>query len=67
LVVFRSKSEKELTDKQIMELLTKGKTPVINGFKSKSGKTFPAALKFDENYNTVFEFSEKKQSKGKKQ
>ncbi|GAB6013192.1 type IA DNA topoisomerase [Viscerimonas tarda] len=60
LVVFRTISEKELTDKQILELLTKGKTAVINGFKSKAGKVFPAALKFDENYKVTFEFSEKK-------
>jgi DNA topoisomerase-3 len=50
LVVFRSISEKELSDKQVLELLSKGKTAVINGFKSKAGKVFAAALKFDENY-----------------
>jgi DNA topoisomerase-3 len=66
LVVFRSKSEKELTDKQITELLTKGKTAVIKGFKSKSGKSFDAGLKFDENYLVVFDFPEKKGWKGKK-
>jgi DNA topoisomerase-3 len=66
LVVFRSISEKELSDKQVLELLTKGKTAVINGFKSKAGKVFAAALKFDENYRTVFEFSEKPKKFGKK-
>jgi DNA topoisomerase-3 len=60
LVVFRTVSEKDLSDKQILELLTKGKTAVINGFKSKAGKVFPAALKFDENYRVTFEFAEKK-------
>jgi len=64
LVIFRSKCEKELTDKQITELLTKGKTAVIKGFKSKAGKVFDAGLKFDENYQVAFEFAEKK---GKKQ
>ncbi|GHT39147.1 DNA topoisomerase [Bacteroidia bacterium] len=60
LVVFRTISEKELTDRQILELLTKGKTAVINGFKSKAGKIFSAILKFDENYKVIFEFPEKK-------
>jgi DNA topoisomerase-3 len=58
LTVFRSKSEKELTEKQIVELLSKGKTAVINGFKSKAGKVFAAALKFDENWQVVFDFPE---------
>jgi DNA topoisomerase-3 len=66
LVVFRTISEKELSDKQVLELLTKGKTTVINGFKSKAGKVFSAVLKFDENYRVTFEFPENKQKKGKK-
>jgi DNA topoisomerase-3 len=66
LVVFRNISEKELSDKQVLELLTKGKTTVINGFKSKAGKVFAAALKFDENYRVVFDFSEKTKKFGKK-
>jgi DNA topoisomerase-3 len=61
LVVFRTKSEKQLSDKQIADLLTTGKTAVIKNFKSKTGKTFDAALKFDDNFQTVFEFPEKKQ------
>jgi DNA topoisomerase-3 len=44
-------------------LLTKGKTGTIKGFKSKNGKSFDAALKFDENYKTVFDFSDKKEKK----
>jgi DNA topoisomerase-3 len=63
LVVFRTKSEKELTDKQITELLTRGKTPVISGFKSKGGKVFPAALKFDADFQTVFDFAKEKGKK----
>jgi DNA topoisomerase-3 len=47
-------------------LLTKGKTGVIKGFKSKAGKSFDASLKFDENYRVTFEFSEKKKSNRKK-
>lgn len=46
-----------------MELLTKGKTAVIKGFKSKAGKPFDAGLKFDENYKIVFDFPKKKGKK----
>ncbi|KAA6299770.1 MAG: DNA topoisomerase 3, partial [Candidatus Ordinivivax streblomastigis] len=45
LVVFRNVSEKQLSDQQITDLLTKGKTGIVKGFKSKAGKTFDAALK----------------------
>jgi len=47
-------------------LLTKGKTAVIKGFKSKAGKAFDAGLKLDENYQVVFDFPEKNAGKGKK-
>ena len=63
LVIFRNISEKLLSDKQMKELLTKGKTAVIKGFKSKAGKLFDAALKFDENYWIVFDFTEKGKNK----
>ena len=65
LVVFRSISEKQLSDGQITELLTKGKTGVIKGFKSKAGKAFNAALKFDENYRVTFDFENKGQKRKK--
>lgn len=60
LTVFRNKCEKQLTDKQISELLAKGKTGVIKGFKGKTGKTFDASLSLDEQFNTIFVFPEKK-------
>ena len=63
LTVFRAISEKQLSDKQITDLLVNGKTSVIKGFKSKSGKSFDAALKFDENFKIVFDFPEKKGEK----
>lgn len=59
VIVFRNKSDKELTDKQITELLTKGKTALIKGFKSKAGKSFDAFLAFDEEYRVTFVFPEK--------
>jgi DNA topoisomerase-3 len=66
LVVFRNISEKQLSDGQITDLLTKGRTAVIKGFKSKAGKTFDASLKFDENFRVTYDFPEKKAGKGKK-
>ena len=59
LVVFRNKSGKDLTDGQIKDLLTKGKTGVIKGFKSKENKPFDAAVAFDSDYKTVFSFPPK--------
>lgn len=67
LKVFRSICNKQLTDKQITELLTKGKTPVIKGLQGKSGKTFDAALAFDAQFNITFSFPDKgTQGKAKK-
>lgn len=60
LTVFRNKCDKQLTDKQITELLTKGKTGVIKGFKGKTGKIFDASLSLDEQFNATFVFPEKK-------
>lgn len=60
VTIFRNKSDKQLTDKQITELVTTGKTPLIKGFKSKNGKAFDASLAFDEQFNVTFVFPEKK-------
>lgn len=65
VTIFRNKSEKQLTDKQITELVTTGKTALIKGFKSRNGKAFDASLAFDEQFNVTFVFPEKK-SKPKK-
>lgn len=59
LPVFRNKSDKTLTDGQITDLLTKGKTSLIKGFKSKAGKSFDASLAFDEQFQVAFVFAEK--------
>ncbi|KAA6303941.1 DNA topoisomerase 3, partial [termite gut metagenome] len=63
LIVFRSKSEKQLSEKQITGLLTTGKTAIIKGFKSKAGKSFDASLKFDADFQVVYDFPEKKLKK----
>lgn len=60
VTIFRNKSDKQLTDKQITELVTTGKTALIKGFKSKNGKIFDASLVFDEQFNVTFVFPEKK-------
>lgn len=60
LTIFRSKCDKQLTDKQIIELVTKRKTGLIKGFKGKNGKAFDASLVLDEQFNVAFSFPEKK-------
>ena len=56
LTVFRSKGERQLTDRQITDLVTKGRTALIKGFKSREGKSFDASLTFDKDFRTVYEF-----------
>lgn len=46
----------ELSEEQFLKLIRTKHTDVISGFQSKSGSSFQAALKFDENYNIIFEF-----------
>jgi len=60
LKVFRNICNKQLTDKQITELVTKGKTGLIKGLQGKSGKTFDASLAFDAQFNVTFSFPDKK-------
>lgn len=61
LTVWRSIAKKELTDGQLTDLLMNGKTAFIKGFvSSKTGSTFEAAIKFDADYKTVFEFPQNK-------
>jgi DNA topoisomerase-3 len=57
--IWLEKSGKNLTDNMVKQLLTKGKTPLLKGFKSKAGNPFDAALKLDENFKVVFEFEKK--------
>lgn len=60
LTIFRSKCDKQITDKQIVELVTKRKTGLIKGFKGKNGKAFDASLVLDGQFNVAFSFPEKK-------
>ena len=63
--LFRNKGGKELSDKQLAELLTKGRTGVIKGFKSRDGKAFDASLVLRPDFSVGYEFADKKPSKGK--
>ena len=56
LTVFRGKGEKQLTDSQITDLVTKGKTSLIKGFRSRDGKPFDAYLTFDKDFRIVYGF-----------
>ena len=58
--VFKQVAGKLLSDADITDLLTKGKTKTLNGFTSKQGKPFSAAIAFDEDFNTKFVFAERK-------
>ena len=60
LTIFRNKCDKQLSDKQIVKLVTKRKTGLIKGFKGKNGKAFDASLVLDEQFNVGFSFPEKK-------
>lgn len=67
LTVWRSIAKKELSDSQITTLLMNNKTGIIKGFvSSKTGSTFDAAVAFDADYKTVFEFTPRKGKGGKK-
>ena len=67
LPVFRQVAGKLLSDKEITDLLTEGRTAVLHGFKSKQGKSFDAVLAFDEEFRIKFIFDDtKNKSKGRK-
>ena len=55
--------KKRLTVSQITAILTKGRTPLIKGFKSKAGKSFSAVLYLDRTDRQVkFDFPERKKN-----
>ena len=67
LPVFRQVAGKLLSDKEITDLLTEGRTAVLHGFKSQQGKSFDAVLAFDEEFRIKFIFDDtKNKSKGRK-
>ncbi len=60
LPVFRQKAGRLLSDAEITDLLLKGETELLKGFKSKQGKSFEAVVAFDNDFNTRFIFPERK-------
>ena len=60
--VFREKAGKELTDAQLKDLLTEGRTGLIKGFKSKQGNSFDAVVRLNDQFETEFSFPERKNS-----
>lgn len=66
LTVFRTIAKKDLSDGQLNDLLTKGKTGVVKGFKSREGKSFDAMVAFDSEFKTIFSFPPKSGFKKKR-
>ena len=62
LTVYRNVAGKKLSDSAMTDLLTKGKTRMLSGFKSKSGKEFSAAVELMEDGKTRLEFPKRKES-----
>lgn len=62
LTIFKTICGKNLSDAQVTDLLTKGKTGVLKGLTAKSGKPFDASLTFDDDYKIKFVFPTKKKN-----
>ncbi len=62
-VVWRTMAGKKLTDNQIKTLIEKGKTPILKGFKNKSGQPFEASLHYKDG-SVTFEFGKGVAKKG---
>jgi DNA topoisomerase-3 len=55
-VIWKQVSGKRLSEGQAKQLLTKGRTGQMKGFKSKAGKPYSAALKLDGEHKVRLEF-----------
>ena len=58
--IFREICGTLLSEDNIRDLITTGRTPVLNGLTSKTGKKFNARLVLNEEYTTSFVFENKK-------
>ncbi|WP_288898675.1 type IA DNA topoisomerase [uncultured Capnocytophaga sp.] len=58
--IWKEIAHKKLTPKNVEDLLQKGKTSLIKGFKSKTGSDFEAYLVLDKELKIGFEFNNKK-------
>lgn len=58
--IFRSIAGKKLTNSELTDLILKGQTRELSGFKGKDGKPFKAKLKRDDKGSVCFVFAQKK-------
>ena len=61
--VFREVCGIHLSEDNIRDLISSGRTPILKGLTSKAGKKFNARLVLGEDYTTSFEFENKKENK----
>lgn len=66
LIVYRDIADKHLTDTQLSQLFTEGKTKLIKGFIGKNGKPFDANITFDADFKVTFSFPPPQQKKAVK-
>lgn len=60
-IIWKEIAGKKITVSQAKELLQKGRTGVIKGFKSRAGKDFEAALVLGEGGKIEFEFKNRQE------
>lgn len=58
--LFRNKGGKVLTDKQIVGLVTTGRTPLVKGFRNREGRSFDAALVLNPDFTVGYSFPDRK-------
>ena len=58
--IFRTVAERKLTNSELTDLILKGQTRELSGFKGKDGKPFKAKLKRDDKGSVCFVFNQKK-------
>lgn len=58
--IWKEIANKKITHKNVEDLITKGRTSLIKGFKGKSGNDFEAYLVLDNELKTTFEFNNNK-------
>ncbi|MCH5238031.1 MAG: DNA topoisomerase 3 [Muribaculaceae bacterium] len=59
-IMFRNMAGKVLSDKQFEDILKKGKSALIKGFKSKAGKSFDAHVILGDDLRLTFQFPDRK-------
>ena len=61
--IFREVCGIHLSEDNIRDLISSGRTPILKGLTSKVGKTFNARLVLKDDYTTTFEFEQNKKRK----